>query len=150
MAPDRVLRVKKLREDAKLPAYANHRDAGLDLFSCEDVTIPPGSSQLVPTGIAVELPPGTEGQIRPRSGLALDKMLTVLNSPGTIDEGFRGEIGVVLLNLGKEPARLDAGTRIAQMVVSPVLRVDVREVEALSETPRGENGFGSTGSGDTL
>jgi dUTP pyrophosphatase len=134
-----------LRPQAQLPCYAHPGDAGLDLFAAEPVTLAPGDIALVPTGLSIELPPGTEAQIRPRSGLAIKHGLTVLNTPGTVDEGYRGEVGVVLVNHGRESFTVTRGLKIAQMMVKPVLRVDVREAASLSETARGAGGFGSTG-----
>lgn len=139
------LNVKKLNSSATLPAYAHPGDAGLDLFACEPVTIPQGETRLAKTGIAIQLPPGTEAQVRPRSGLALKNSITVLNTPGTIDEGYRGEVGVILINHGKTPFQVEKGMKIAQMVVQSVLRVDVAEVVELTDTSRGAGGFGSTG-----
>jgi dUTP pyrophosphatase len=140
-----ILKVKKLSADAAAPRYAHPGDAGLDVLAAERVEIPAGESRMVKTGLSIELPPDTEAQIRPRSGLALKHGVTVLNSPGTIDEGYRGEVGVILINHGRDPFVVEAGMKIAQMVVQPVIRVDVREVEELSDTRRGEGGFGSTG-----
>jgi len=128
-----------------LPAYAHPGDAGLDLCACEAATLLPGERRLVRTGLVMELPSGTEAQLRPRSGLALKHGITLLNTPGTIDEGYRGELGVILVNLGQEPFEVVPGMRIAQMVIAPVLRVAVEESETLGETCRGEGGFGSTG-----
>jgi dUTP pyrophosphatase len=139
------LRVKKLSASASLPSYARAGDAGLDLRASVDVTIAPGGSKLVLTGIAIELPPNTEAQVRPRSGLALQHAVTVLNTPGTIDEGYRGEVGVILINHGREPFHVTPGARIAQLVVQPRLTVDVVEVDALGDTERGAGGFGSSG-----
>ncbi|MBN1676158.1 MAG: dUTP diphosphatase [Kiritimatiellae bacterium] len=143
-----ILRVKRLTEDATLPQYAHPGDAGADLFANERMAIPPGESRTVKTGISIELPPGTEAQVRPRSGLAAKRQVTVLNTPGTIDEGYRGEVCVILINLGREPFEVEKGMRIAQMVVKPVIRVAIEEADALSETQRGEGGFGSTGGVD--
>ena len=140
-----VLKVQRMRDDAILPRYAHPGDAGLDMFACEPASIGPGESGVVRTGISIELPPGTEAQVRPRSGLALKNRVTVLNSPGTIDEGYRGEVGVILINHGKHPFFVAHGMKIAQMVISPVARVEVEEVEQLSDTRRGGGGFGSTG-----
>lgn len=140
-----VLKVKRLNSHACIPAYAHEGDAGLDLFASAPVVLQPGESALVPTGISLELPPGTEAQVRPRSGLALNHQITVLNSPGTIDAGYRGEIGVILINHGHHPFEVTIGMKIAQMVIQPVLRVTVEASEALSNTTRGEKGFGSTG-----
>lgn len=138
--------VKRLdRAGARLPERAHPGDAGLDLFAAADVDIPPGEARLVDTGLAIELPPGTEGQIRPRSGLALRHAVTVLNAPGTVDAGYRGEIGILLVNHGREAFRVRQGMRVAQLVVTPVVEVEVVEADALSETARAGDGFGSTG-----
>ncbi len=143
------LNVKKLVSDAILPPYAHPGDAGLDLFSCEELTLRSGESCMVKTGISIELPTGTEGQVRPRSGLAAKHQITVLNAPGTIDEGYRGEVCVILMNHGKIDFSINQGMKIAQLLVKPVLRVDVFEVEELSDTQRGTGGFGSTGNAST-
>src|SRR5215469_14084285 len=121
--------------------------AGCDLFAAveSDVTLAPGARALVPTGIAIALPPGFEAQIRPRSGLALKTGVTCLNTPGTIDADYRGPVQVLLINLGNEPASIRRGDRIAQMIIAPVSRADFVEVDDLTETGRGGNGFGSTG-----
>lgn len=140
-----ILRVKKLVDDAVIPQRANPGDAGLDLFSTETKVFHPGEFGLVKTGIAIQLPKGTEAQIRPRSGLALKYGVTVLNTPGTIDEGYRGEIGVIVINHSKENFSVEKGMKIAQMVVKPVLYPEVEEATDLSDTHRGEGGFGSTG-----
>jgi dUTP pyrophosphatase len=140
-----ILKIKKLHTDAIVPSYAHAGDAGLDLFSVEEARIAPGTSLMVKTGISIELPEGTEGQVRPRSGLALKHQITLLNSPGTIDEGYRGEVGVIVINHGKETFEVTKGMKIAQLLVKPVLRVEVEEVGDLSETARGAGGFGSTG-----
>ena len=139
------LRVNRLNSSAILPDRAHASDAGLDLYSAVDVTIPPGETRLVGTGLALELPPGTEGQIRPRSGLALKYGVTVLNSPGTIDEGYRGELGVILINHGRATFEIRHGMKIAQLVVQSRLALDVVEATQLSDTDRGSGGFGSTG-----
>ena len=133
-----------------LPTYMTPGAAGLDLGADlnDPVIIQPGRWCLVPTGLAVAIPPGFEGQIRPRSGRAVREGLTVLNAPGTIDADYRGEVQVLLVNFGAIPIEIRGGDRIAQLVVSPVLRVEWQEVEALPATPRGEGGFGSTGAGD--
>ncbi|MED4313455.1 dUTP diphosphatase, partial [Heyndrickxia coagulans] len=142
---DDVLKVKLLHPDAQLPKRANPGDAGLDLYSIEEKTIAPGEAELIRTGIAIELPRRTEAQVRPRSGLALNHRVTVLNSPGTIDEGYRGEIKVILINFGKQPFTVEKGMRIAQMIIAPVMSVTVTVTEQLAESERGEGGFGSTG-----
>jgi len=140
-----TLRVKRLSSASQLPKAAHLGDAGLDLFSVEEVRLRPGESRLVRTGIAIELPRGSEAQIRPRSGLALEHQVTVLNSPGTIDHGYRGEIGVILINHGHAVFNITAGMRIAQLVITPVLQVDVIEALELEESERGTGGFGSSG-----
>ena len=140
-----VLKVKRLSASAILPAYAHPEDAGLDLYSAVSASLEPGETKLIGTGISIELPPNAEGNVRPRSGLALKHGITVLNSPGTIDRGYRGEVGVILINHGL--ARFDVlpGMKIAQLVVAPVLSVDVREAQELGDSSRGQSGFGSTG-----
>ncbi|MCL1919563.1 MAG: dUTP diphosphatase [Kiritimatiellaeota bacterium] len=140
-----IVKFKKTHPDAVVPSYAHPGDAGMDVCACAALTIPPGGRALVPAGLVMELPPGTEAQVRPRSGLALKHGVTVLNAPGTIDEGYRGEIGVILVNHGQEPFCVTAGMRVAQMVIAPVLRVDVETVADVSGTVRGTGGFGSTG-----
>ncbi|MCC3647423.1 dUTP diphosphatase [Cytobacillus oceanisediminis] len=139
------LKVKLINKDAILPFQANPGDAGLDLFAAEEKLIKPGEAELISTGIILELPQGTEAQVRPRSGLALKHSVTVLNSPGTIDEGYRGEIKVILINHGKENFKIDKQMRIAQMVIAPVARVNITQVEELSDSKRGVGGFGSSG-----
>lgn len=136
---------KKIHPEAVLPSYAHPGDAGMDVCACEAATLHPGERRLIRTGLVMELPKGTEAQMRPRSGLALKHGVTLLNTPGTIDEGYRGELGVILINLGQEPFEVSPGMRIAQMVIAPVLRVEVAETREVSETARGAGGFGSTG-----
>ena len=139
--------VKVLRTDpeAQLPAYAHPGDAGVDVRSIENATLAPGARALVRTGLVLELPPDAEAQVRPRSGLALKHGVTVLNTPGTIDAGYRGEVGVILVNLGAEPFVVEKGMKIAQLVVAPVAQAEVDEVSAVDATDRGAGGFGSTG-----
>src|SRR5271154_5638063 len=134
-------------ETLGLPAYATEHAAGMDLCAAigNDVVIEPGKRALVPTGIAIALPEGYEAQIRPRSGLALKHGVTVLNSPGTIDADYRGEIQVILINHGAEPFTIKRGERIAQMVIAPVVQAELVAVATLSDTDRGTGGFGSTG-----
>jgi dUTP pyrophosphatase len=136
-------------QDLPLPAYHSAGAAGLDLMAAVPAESPlrlePGDRALVPTGLCMELPPGFEGQVRPRSGLALEFGLTVLNAPGTVDADYRGEIGVLLVNLGADPVTVARGQRIAQLVVQRVARAELVEVAALEETPRAAGGFGSTG-----
>lgn len=139
------LKVKKIDSAAIIPEYAHEGDAGLDLFSIEDKVIKAGESALIHTGIQIELPLNTEAQVRPRSGLALKHSITVLNTPGTIDEGYRGEVKIILINLGKEDFKVEKSMKIAQMLVKPVFRVKISEVKELSSSDRGDNGFGSTG-----
>jgi dUTP pyrophosphatase len=142
------LRVKRIGStEVPPPRYHSDGAAGLDLHAALSMkrTLEPGERQLVPTGYAIELPPGCEGQVRPRSGLALHHGITVLNSPGTVDEDFRAEIGVLLINLGQQPFVIEPLMRIAQLVVARYERVDVEVVEHLSNTARGAGGYGSTG-----
>jgi dUTP pyrophosphatase len=133
--------------DLPLPEYQSAQAAGLDLLAAVDasITLAPGARALIPTGIAIALPEGHEAQVRPRSGLAAKQGVTVLNSPGTVDADYRGEIKVALVNLGQEPVEIARGMRIAQMVIAPVTHARLREVATLAETPRGTGGFGSTG-----
>ncbi len=145
-----TLRIELLRAGARgepipLPSYATPGSAGLDLRADLDVELQPGARKLVPTGLSIALPPGYEGQVRPRSGLALKQGLTCLNTPGTIDSDYRGEVGVILINHGQEVVKLVRGDRIAQLVVARVEQAEVVVVEALSSTARGEGGFGHTG-----
>ena len=137
--------------DLPLPEYATADSAGLDLLAAVDgdLTLQPGARALVPTGLAIALPPGYEAQVRPRSGLALRNGITLLNSPGTVDADYRGEVGVILVNLGQEPFVVTRGMRIAQMIVAPVTRLAWREVADLPASERGAGGFGSTGTGGT-
>lgn len=139
------VRFKRLHPDAVIPQYQSAGASGMDLVSIEYTGIEPNSRDLVRTGLAVAIPEGFEGQIRPRSGLALKHGLTVLNAPGTIDSDYRGEIGIILASVSGETIEIAKGERIAQLVIAPVAHADVHEVEALPETPRGEGGFGSTG-----
>ena len=132
-------------EGLPLPARATERAAGLDVVAAEDVTLAPGRRHAVATGFAIAIPEGYEVQVRPRSGLALKHGITCLNTPGTIDSDYRGEVKVILANLGSEPFEIRRGERIAQLVPAPVLASSFREVEALGETSRGAGGFGSTG-----
>lgn len=140
-----TLQIKRIHPQAVLPAYAHVGDAGMDVCSVDELTIEPGARALVKTGLVFLLPEGWEAQVRPRSGLALKKGVTVLNSPGTIDAGYRGEVGVILINLGREPFAIKPGDRIAQIVLAPVTQAEIREAAAIDETDRGTGGFGSTG-----
>ena len=140
-----TLKFKRIHPDAVLPAYAHPSDAGMDIRSVADMTVPARGRALVPTGLVVLLPPLYEAQVRPRSGLALKYGVTVLNSPGTIDAGYRGEVGVILVNLGQQPFRIEKGMKIAQVVVSRVEQAEIVDVQETDETDRGSGGFGSTG-----
>jgi dUTP pyrophosphatase len=145
---DKQLRVHVLRPGlAALPRYATEGAAGLDLTAAleQPMVIEPGARALVPTGLSIELPARCEGQVRPRSGLAFKHGVTVLNAPGTIDEDYRGEVQVLLVNLGREAHVIQPGDRIAQLVVAPVLQVEVVQVADLAASTRGAGGFGSTG-----
>ena len=141
--------VKRLphAEGLPLPAYATPDSAGVDLVAAvaNPVVLAPGARALIPTGLAIALPTGTEAQVRPRSGLAVKHGITLLNTPGTIDADYRGEVRVILANLGQEPFEVTRGMRIAQMIVAPVTRVAWDEVPSLEDSERGEGGFGSTG-----
>jgi dUTP pyrophosphatase len=139
------LLIQKIHPAAVVPAYAHPDDSGLDLFAVEPCVIERGKTALVKTGIKIQLPPNTEAQVRPRSGLALKHGLTVLNTPGTIDEGYRGEICVIMINHGPEDFPVEVGAKIAQLVIAPVLRPQITLADSLDETQRGEMGFGSTG-----
>lgn len=142
-----MFKVKKLKENARLPEYAKEGDAGMDLFSTEKYSVKPGERVLVSTGISTEFPLGYELQIRPRSGLALKKGISVVNTPGTVDAGYRGEIGIILINLGQEVFEINPGDKIAQAVLNKFEVAEIQEVSELSETSRGVGGFGSTGVG---
>ena len=147
--PVDVVRVRPGNPPLELPRYMSPDAAGMDLAADvdADVSLAPGERALVPTGLAVAIPPGFEGQVRPRSGWARREGLTVLNAPGTIDADYRGEIQVLLVNLGQTTVRVGRGDRIAQLVVAPVARVAWREGPTLPDTTRGAGGFGSTDSG---
>ena len=143
-----VIRVKVVNKGGHpLPAYETAQSAGMDLRAAleGDLVLAPGDRSLVPTGLFLEIPPGYEAQVRPRSGLALKSGLTVLNAPGTIDADYRGEVGVILVNLSAEEQAIESGDRVAQLLFAPVTRGDLIEVTALEETARGGGGFGSTG-----
>jgi dUTP pyrophosphatase len=151
MSADVVVEVRRLPhgEGLALPAYQTEHAAGLDLLAAvaeaAPLTLAPGQRALVPTGLAIALPPGFEGQVRPRSGLALKHGITVLNSPGTIDADYRGEVSVILINHSAEPFVIRRGERIAQLIVAPVSRAQLSIAAALAETGRSSGGFGSTG-----
>jgi dUTP pyrophosphatase len=140
------IRIQRTHPAAILPAYAHgpNEDAGMDLHAVEDVLLEPGTPRLVPTGLTIEVPPGYEAQVRPRSGLALKHAITIPNAPGTIDPGYRGEVRVILLNLGREPYTVHAGDRIAQMILARYQAVEWLEGD-LADSSRGAGGFGSSG-----
>ncbi len=140
-----MLDVRRLDPDLPLPSYAHPGDAGLDLYAADTTVLQPGERALIPCGVAIAIPDGFVGLVHPRSGLAVDHGLTVLNAPGTIDSGYRGEVKVLLINLGQDAAEVRHGQRIAQLVLMRVGMVDVREVDRLDVTVRGSGGFGSTG-----
>lgn len=141
-----TLKFKRIHPDAQIPAYAHPDDAGMDLRSVEELVVKPGARALVRTGLVMMLPDGYEAQVRPRSGLALKRGVTVLNTPGTIDAGYRGEVGVILANFGETDFAVAKGDKIAQMVIAPVTRPEqVLEVDEIDATGRGAEGFGSTG-----
>jgi len=145
-----TLRVYRMRADAVIPRYKTSGAAGMDLAACltTPLTLGPGGTARVPTGLRIAVPAGHEGQVRPRSGLAARHGVTVLNAPGTIDEDYRGEVQVLLVNHGSEAFTIESGDRIAQLIVAPVTQVEIEAVEdeaALGGTERGEGGFGSTG-----
>ena len=139
--------IKRLSKQVSLPKYETSGSSGMDLAANIDtnINIDPGKSAIIPTGLALSIPKGFEVQIRPRSGLAAKQKISVLNTPGTIDADYRGEIKVILINLGEEPFKVEKGLRVAQMVVCPIVQAQLKEVDDLSETERGKGGFGSTG-----
>lgn len=143
------LKVKKLpnAEGLPVPSYESEYAAGLDIRAAvdESVTISPGERVMIPTGLAIALPVGFEAQIRPRSGLAIREGITMLNSPGTIDADYRGEVKLIVINHGQEKVVISRGDRVAQMVIAPVVKATITEVDDLSDTSRGAGGFGSTG-----
>ncbi len=145
------VKIKRVRgnqdQEIPLPRYMTEHSAGMDLFAAvdEEVILEPGERKLIPTGIALSIPEGCEGQVRPRSGLALRNGVTLVNTPGTIDADFRGEIGVLLINFGQKSFKIKRGERIAQLVIAPVCRAVLESVEELDATPRNEGGFGHTG-----
>ena len=139
--------IKRLSKEVSLPKYETNGSSGMDLAADVDanINIDPGKTAIIPTGLALSIPKGFEVQIRPRSGLAAKQKISVLNTPGTIDSDYRGEIKVILINLGPEPFKVEKGLRIAQMIVCPIVQAQLKEVDDLSETERGKGGFGSTG-----
>ncbi len=143
----KITRIDESRSDIFLPKYATPGSAGMDIFAdiSEQLTINPGETRLIPTGFKMELPPGYEAQIRPRSGLAINNEVGILNSPGTIDSDYRGEIKIILKNFGKNNFIINKGDRIAQMVITSYIRIEWKEVNEINETERGSGGFGHTG-----
>ena len=139
--------IKRLSKEVSLPKYETSGSSGMDLAANIDanINIDPGKTAIIPTGLALSIPKGFEVQIRPRSGLAAKQKISVLNTPGTIDADYRGEIKIILINLGQETFKVEKGLRIAQMVVCPVIQAQLKEVDDLNETERGKGGFGSTG-----
>ena len=139
--------IKRLSKEVPLPKYETNGSSGMDLAANinASIDINPGKTAIIPTGLALSIPKGFEVQIRPRSGLAAKQKISVLNTPGTIDADYRGEIKVILINLGPEPFKVEKGLRIAQMIVCPIVQAQLKEVDDLSETERGKGGFGSTG-----
>lgn len=146
-----TVKIKRIRgqrdQDLPSPQYMTEKSSGMDLFAAveEDLILNPGQRKLIPTGIAVSIPEGYEAQVRPRSGLALRDGITLVNTPGTIDADYRGEVGVLLINHGEKPFQVKRGDRIAQMVITPVIRAQLEWIEDLDETRRNEGGFGHTG-----
>lgn len=141
------VKVKKLHSDAILPVYMTAHAAGMDLCALLETTLvlAPGERALLPTGLAMEIPPGFEGQVRPRSGLALKKGISLVNSPGTIDADYRGEIGIIVINHGSEPVEFKSGDRIAQLIIAPVSQAILIETDQLEDSTRSSGGFGHTG-----
>ena len=139
------LKIHKVDKDLPTPEYSHKGDAGMDLYSADEGTLAPGEFKLFSTGVKLAIPDGHEIQIRPRSGLALKHGISIVNAPGTIDAGYRGMVGVVLINMGKETYNVKKGDRIAQMVAKKVEQAEIMEVETLDDTSRGDGGYGSTG-----
>lgn len=139
------LKIQKVNEDAIIPKYANFGDAGFDLHAVVNDILKPGERKLIGTGLRFEIPEGFEIQVRPRSGLALKKGISIVNSPGTVDSGYRGDVGIIMINHGQEDFPINKGDRIAQAVLNKVERAEIEEVNELSDSERGEGGFGSTG-----
>ena len=139
------VKIQRVHPDAKIPVKVHDDDSGYDLFAVEDVLIPAGDRVLVPTGIRIAVPEGYEAQVRPKSGIALKKGVTVLNTPGTVDAGYRGDVGVILVNLGKTEVRIGKGEKVAQLVFQKVEHAVFESVDSLERSERGAGGFGSTG-----
>jgi len=139
------VKIKKIKDNAIIPKYAHAGDAGVDLYSTEDYTLKPGDRVLVSTGIKIVVPKSYEAQVRPKSGLALKHGISICNTPGTIDSGYRGEIGVIAINQSNEDYKIEKGKKIAQMIFNKIEEAEFEEVDELEDTTRGEGGFGSTG-----
>ena len=139
------IQITKIKDNAITPKYAHEGDAGVDLYSTEEYVLKPGERVLVSTGIKIAVPKGYEAQVRPKSGLALKSGISVLNTPGTVDSGYRGEVGVIAINLSQEEYKIETGKKIAQMVINKIEEAEFEEVDNLDETTRNEGGFGSTG-----
>ena len=139
------VQIQKLCDDAVIPQYAHEGDAGVDLYSRVDYELKPGERYLIPTGLKMAIPHGYEGQVRPKSGLALKSGITVLNTPGTVDAPYRGEVGVIVINHDKNSYQIKKGEKIAQMIFNEIKYANFKVVDSLDETTRGEGGFGSTG-----
>jgi dUTP pyrophosphatase len=139
------VKIQKIKEDAIIPSYVHEGDAGVDLYAAEDYILKPLERVLVSTGIKIAVPNGYEAQIRPKSGLALNHGISIVNTPGTIDSGYRGEVGVIAINLGRGDFTIEKGKKIAQMVFNKIENVEFEEVKNLDNTKRGDGGFGSTG-----
>ena len=139
------IKIQKIHEEAIIPKYAHKGDSGMDLFSTVDVKLPSMARVLIPTGIKIAMPIGYEAQVRPKSGLALKEGLSVVNTPGTVDAEYRGEVGVILINYSKNAAYIEKGQKVAQLVISKVEHASITEVDNLDKTSRGSGGFGSTG-----
>ena len=140
------LKIQRVVEDVKIPSYAHEGDAGMDLYAAEEYLLRPCERKLVNTGIKIALPIGYEAQVRPKSGLALKHGISIVNTPGTIDAGYRGLVGVIAINHGTEDFKIEKNQKIAQMVINKVEAAEIEEVPELEDTSRGEGGFGSTGS----
>jgi dUTP pyrophosphatase len=138
------VKIKKIKENAIVPKYAHEGDAGVDLYSTEEHLLKAGERVLVSTGIKIAVPEGYEAQIRPKSGLAINHGISVCNTPGTVDAGYRGEVGVIAINHGNEDFKIEKGKKIAQMIINKIEAAEFEEVEELDDTTRGEGGFGST------
>lgn len=139
------IKIKKLSEDAIIPHYAHEGDAGMDVYSIENITLKPRERALIKTGLSFEIPKGFEIQVRPKSGLALKYGLTIVNTPGTLDSGYRGELGIILLNTNNQDYEIKKGEKIAQIILARYEEAQIQEVTELTDTSRGEGGFGSTG-----